>query len=126
MVVGIVKRSTVRRTRNGRSLVEVDIVDESRSVLRGTFFNQTWRAKQLKAGPNVVFFGKVDIYQGRRQMTNPIVDLIGDRTGRIVPIYPQSEKEGLTTLGGGRLDGGGARPGRRARRSGAGGLPRLA
>ena len=30
-------------------------------------------------------------------MTNPIVDLIGDRTGRIVPIYPQSEKVALTT-----------------------------
>ena len=30
-------------------------------------------------------------------MTNPVVDLIGDRTGRIVPVYPQSEKAGLTT-----------------------------
>jgi ATP-dependent DNA helicase RecG len=30
-------------------------------------------------------------------MTNPVVDLIGDRTGRIVPIYPQSEKAGLST-----------------------------
>ena len=30
-------------------------------------------------------------------MTNPVVDLIGDRTGRIVPIYPQSEKAALTT-----------------------------
>ena len=30
-------------------------------------------------------------------MTNPIVDLIGDRTGRIVPIYPQSEKAELST-----------------------------
>ena len=30
-------------------------------------------------------------------MTNPIVDLIGDRTGRIVPIYPQSEKAALST-----------------------------
>ena len=28
-------------------------------------------------------------------MTNPIVDLIGDRTGRIVPIYPQSEGAAL-------------------------------
>ena len=30
-------------------------------------------------------------------MTNPVVDLIGDRTGRIVPIYPQSEKAQITT-----------------------------
>jgi ATP-dependent DNA helicase RecG len=30
-------------------------------------------------------------------MTNPVVDLIGDRTGRIVPVYPQSEKAALMT-----------------------------
>jgi ATP-dependent DNA helicase RecG len=30
-------------------------------------------------------------------MANPIVDLIGDRTGKIVPIYPQSEKVALST-----------------------------
>ena len=37
------------------------------------------------------------IFTGRRQMTNPVVDLIGDQTGRIVPVYPQSEKAGLST-----------------------------
>ena len=31
------------------------------------------------------------------ELENKIVDLIGDRTGRIVPIYPQSEKAQLTT-----------------------------
>ena len=36
-------------------------------------------------------------YRGTLQMTNPIVDLIGDRTGRIVPIYPQSEKAAIHT-----------------------------
>src|ERR687898_636950 len=45
----------------------------------------------------VALFGKLEIYAGRKQMTNPVVDLIGDRTGRIVPIYPQSEKAGLST-----------------------------
>jgi ATP-dependent DNA helicase RecG len=30
-------------------------------------------------------------------MTSPVVDLIGDKTGRIVPVYPQSEKAGLMT-----------------------------
>ncbi len=33
-------------------------------------------------------------------MTNPVVDLIGDQTGRIVPVYPQSEKAGSTSDGG--------------------------
>ncbi|MDQ3353477.1 MAG: DNA helicase RecG, partial [Actinomycetota bacterium] len=101
MVLGKVRRVQSRRTRNGRSLVEVDVGDGS-AYLRCTFFNQAWRASQLSAGTNAVFFGKLEAFQGRRRMTNPVVDLVGDRTGRIVPIYPQSEKAGLTTweLGG--------------------------
>ena len=50
-----------------------------------------------RPGLQVALFGKVDIYRGGLQMANPVVDLIGDRTGRIVPIYPQSEKAQITT-----------------------------
>jgi ATP-dependent DNA helicase RecG len=96
LVLARVKRVQSRRTRAGRALVEVDIGDGS-GFLRCSFFNQAWRAKQLKEGTEAAFFGKLDIYKGRRQMTNPVVDLVGDRTGRIVPLYPQSEKAGLTT-----------------------------
>src|SRR3954452_20120798 len=96
LVLGRVKRVQSRRTRNGRALVEVDVGDGS-GFLKCSFFNQAWRAKQLKEGTEAAFFGKVDLYKGRRQMTNPVVDLVGDRTGRIVPLYPQSEKAGLTT-----------------------------
>ena len=54
-------------------------------------------------GLQVALFGKVDTYRGGLQMTNPVVDLIGDRTGRIVPIYPQSEKAQLQHVGDRRL-----------------------
>ena len=67
------------------------------SYLSVTFFNQPWRAKQLTEGTQVVVFGKVERFRGRPQMTNPVVDLVGDRTGRIVPVYPQSEKAGLSS-----------------------------
>ena len=96
MVLATVRRCNTRRTRQGRSLIEIDLFDGS-SYLRVTFFNQPWRAKQLPEGTQAVLFGKVERYRGRLQMTNPIVDLIGDRTGRIVPVYPQSEKAGLMT-----------------------------
>jgi ATP-dependent DNA helicase RecG len=43
----------------------------------------------------IAVFGKPESYRGYVQMTNPLVDLLGDRTGRIVPIYPQSEKSGI-------------------------------
>ena len=83
-----------RRTRNGRALVELE-VDDGTGTLRVTFFNQAWRAKQLPAGTEALFFGKLDSYRGKRQFTNPVVDLVGNRTGRIVPIYPTSEKTGI-------------------------------
>ena len=93
-VLVTVLRTTGRRTRNGKSLVTADVTDGS-GHLRVTFFNQPFRERQLKEGSDVVLFGRVEEYQGKRQMTNPVVDLIGDKTARIVPVYPQSEKAGI-------------------------------
>jgi ATP-dependent DNA helicase RecG len=93
MVLAQVERVSSRRTRGRppKPLVSVDVRDAT-GRLKLQFFNQPWREKQLKPGTEAVFFGKLDVYRGQRQLTNPVVDLIGDRTGRIVPIYPQSEK----------------------------------
>ncbi|MBV8235464.1 MAG: ATP-dependent DNA helicase RecG, partial [Acidimicrobiia bacterium] len=96
MVLATVKRVQSRRTRNRRPLVEIDVFDGT-SYLKCTFFNQPWRAKQLAVGREAIFFGKVELFKGRRQMTNPVVDLVGNKTGKIIPVYPQSEKAGLTT-----------------------------
>jgi ATP-dependent DNA helicase RecG len=91
-----VRRISSRRVRGGKVMVTGEVTDGSAS-LRITFFNQAWRERQLSVGTQVLLFGKVDTFQGRPQMTNPIVDLLGDRTARIVPVYPQSEKSGLMT-----------------------------
>ena len=97
LVLATVKRSEARRSRQGRTFVEVDVFDGS-GYMKATFFNQPWRAKQLLAGTEVAMFGKMDVFNGQRRMTNPVVDLVGgDKTGKIVPLYPQSEKSGLTT-----------------------------
>ncbi|HUY86977.1 MAG TPA: DEAD/DEAH box helicase, partial [Acidimicrobiales bacterium] len=100
MVLANVARVQSTRTRNRRSLVQVDIADESGS-LRCSFFNQAWRARQLVEGSEVIVAGKVTSFKGRPQMSNPTVDIVGKpghrRTGRIVPIYPQSEKAGIST-----------------------------
>jgi len=96
MVVGEVDAVSSRRTRNRKSIVEASVADDTGS-LKLVFFNQAWRSKQLDQGLTVALFGKVDNYRGSLQMTNPLVDLVGDRTGRIVAIYPQSGKAGLTT-----------------------------
>jgi len=94
MVLATVRKSSARRTRQGRTIVEVVLFDGS-SYLSVSFFNQPWRLKQLSEGTQLVVFGKVDRFRGRLRMTNPVVDLVGNRTGRIVPVYPQSEKAGL-------------------------------
>lgn len=103
MVVAEVRRITARRTRGRppRTLVTADVSDGS-GHLKVTFFNQGWRERQLPAGTHCILFGKVDSYRGEVQMTNPVVDLIGDQTGRFVPVYPQSEKVRVTSQDVGR------------------------
>lgn len=57
-----------------------------------TFFNQPFRERQLPVGTEVALSGKVERFRGRRQMRQPVVDVLGTgghrRTGRIVPVYP--------------------------------------
>ncbi|MEL6894461.1 MAG: OB-fold nucleic acid binding domain-containing protein, partial [Actinomycetota bacterium] len=96
LVLVTVRSVRKRQTRNRRSMVNVNVGDGS-GRMDVVFFNQPWRERQLREGLNVALFGKVDTYRGGLQMSNPVVDLIGDRTGRIVPIYPQSEKAQINT-----------------------------
>ena len=100
-VVADVHAVSSRRLRGGRRLVSVDVADAT-GVLSAVFFNQPWRERQLVEGRTVALFGKVENYRGRKQMTNPVVDVLaggsaGDRTGKIVAVYPQSENAGIVT-----------------------------
>jgi ATP-dependent DNA helicase RecG len=96
LVLATVRSVTKRVTRNRRTMVNVNVGDGS-GRMDVVFFNQPWRERQLRDGLQIALFGKADVYRGGLQMANPVVDLIGDRTGRIVPIYPQSEKVQLNT-----------------------------
>lgn len=96
LVMVTVESSRAIRTQRGRSMVSVTVRDHT-GKMSLTFFNQPWREKQLQSGIEVAVFGKAEMYRGYRQMTNPVVDRIGDQTGRIVPIYPQSEKARITS-----------------------------
>ena len=82
-------------------MVDLTVRDDT-GRLAVVFFNQPWRAKQLEAGTEAIFFGKVGEYRGTRQMVNPVVDVVagvtpGRRTLRILPVYPASAKAGLTS-----------------------------
>jgi ATP-dependent DNA helicase RecG len=100
-VLASVQSVSSRRSRQGRAMVELTVGDDT-GRLHIVFFNQPWRAKQLESGTEAIFFGKVTEYRGRRQMANPVVDVIagvtpGRRTLRILPVYPASAKVGLTS-----------------------------
>lgn len=96
MVMARVESVFSKKLPGRRTMVAVTVSDQT-GRLRLVFFNQPWRDRQLSQGQEVVVFGKLDRYRGQHQMTNPIVDLVGDETGRIVPVYPQSGKAGLQT-----------------------------
>jgi ATP-dependent DNA helicase RecG len=106
VVLAEVRRVSARRTRNRRSIVELSVHDGT-GGMKVVFFNQPWRAKQLAAGAEALFFGKLDEYRGAPQMTNPVVDVVaapdgepgaaGRRTLRVIPVYPASAKAGLNS-----------------------------
>jgi ATP-dependent DNA helicase RecG len=94
-VTVIVEVSSIRlrRPKPKFSIVEASITDET-GTIKAVWFNQPYREKQLPAGTQVALSGVVESFNGKSQMANPAVDVLGsDRealvTGRIVPIYSQ-------------------------------------
>ena len=111
VVLARVTSVSARPLRNRRTMVVVDAVDHT-GAMQVTFFNQPWRERQLVVGTEALFFGKLESYQGRPKMTNPVVDvLVGmagqtegtAQTGRIIPVYPQSQRSGVTSWELGRM-----------------------
>jgi ATP-dependent DNA helicase RecG len=96
--------ATVRRVnrlparRGAKPVVMVDVWDGA-SYLKLSFFNQSWRAQQLQEGMEVAVSGKVSRFRGRDQMSNPAVEIVeGEWKGMVIPIYPQSEKAGISSM----------------------------
>ena len=96
MILVEVLNAYKQKTRNRRAIVNATVTDQTGNVTL-TFFNRPWREQQLKVGTEVIIFGKLDQYRGEYRMVNPVVDLLGDKTGRFIPVYPQSGKAGLST-----------------------------
>ena len=89
-----VERVNVRRTRNRKTIVEIRVTDGT-GGLTVPYFNQPWMERKFRPGMELVLFGRMDMFNGRRQLKDPVLDEVGDETGRIVSVYPQSG--GLTS-----------------------------
>jgi ATP-dependent DNA helicase RecG len=74
-IVAQVLSGTERRmkAKNG-SIFEATITD-GKGILTLTFFNQSWRSKELLPGVRGMFAGKVGAYKGVRQLTHPDYEL---------------------------------------------------
>ncbi len=77
-------------------VVKVDMADIDGKKFDVMFFNQPWRAKQLEEEMEVAIYGKIKIDKksGKAQISHPVVDMVGDQTERILPVYslPKFEK----------------------------------
>jgi ATP-dependent DNA helicase RecG len=101
-VIATVKETKLNRIRGNRSRVTVTIADGT-GFVDCVWWNQEWRARTLTEGTEAAFSGKVKTFRGRLQMDSPAYDLLrtsGEsvHTGRIVPIYPATEKLSATHL----------------------------
>ena len=103
-VVGTIVDSRTFTMRAGGSGLEFKIEDDT-GILKLSFFRQPWLAKQLKIGATIMVSGKVEHFNGMRQMTGPdwqfyqgenAEDLL--HVGRLVPFHPLTE--GLVEKGG--------------------------
>ncbi|MBF8252451.1 MAG: ATP-dependent DNA helicase RecG, partial [Actinobacteria bacterium] len=95
--------SSANRPIRGRkgSILEV-IVTDGREKLALTFFNQSWREKELKVGSQGLFAGKVGVFNKRKQLAHPDYQMIADGAdvdnavesfaGKYLPVYPATSK----------------------------------
>lgn len=60
-----------RRMRHRKGFILEAVLGHGSSALHLTFFNQPWRLAQLQPGRRGLFAGKVGLYRGVRQLTNP-------------------------------------------------------
>lgn len=92
-------------TKSGRKLQQARITDETDS-LEVIWFNQPFLARVLPIGTHARLAGKIDWFGHKLVMASPSYEVIGSQpqgpalsvslhTGRLVPIYP--ETEGITS-----------------------------
>lgn len=73
-------RYRVKGTGRQATRTEVVITDGRRDI-SVTFFNQQWRAGALRPGVVAFFSGKVGLFNGRRQLVQPLFEVLDSGRG---------------------------------------------
>ncbi|MDE0546875.1 ATP-dependent DNA helicase RecG [Microbacterium sp. C7(2022)] len=97
-IVAEVLRASERRMQQRKGSILEVVISDGQGTLSLTFFNQTWRAKELVPGRRGIFAGKVGEYRQSKQLTHPDYELFDDeasarekaeRNAHLpIPIYP--------------------------------------
>jgi ATP-dependent DNA helicase RecG len=97
-IVAEVVRAGERRMKNRHGSILEVVISDGNGQLSLTFFNQSWRLKDLRPGRRGIFSGKVGEYRGTQQFAHPDYELFDDEAGPTVdaetyahtpiPIYP--------------------------------------
>jgi ATP-dependent DNA helicase RecG len=74
-IVAEVRTVTERPMRAKRGSILEVVISDGRGHLTLTFFNQAWRARELRPGVRGIFAGKVGDYRGARQLAHPDYEL---------------------------------------------------
>lgn len=89
-VKGAFSKVTTRRVRRGMTVTEAVLADDTAKV-PVVWFNQGYRAEQLKGGSEFLVSGGFGLQRQKYQIVNPSVEHVKDMAvsgGRIVPVYP--------------------------------------
>ncbi|HEX7259404.1 MAG TPA: DEAD/DEAH box helicase, partial [Candidatus Saccharimonadia bacterium] len=95
---GTVERIASRRVRGRKLQLTEAIITDGTGTVKAVWFNQSFLAAQHPVGTEVFVAGKVEFRNNDLALQSPAIekaDSQGIHTGRIVPVYP--ETDGLTS-----------------------------
>lgn len=97
-IAGAIEHIAARRSFRRKLTVTEAIINDGTGTVKAVWFNQPHLPKTLPVGTEVVVSGKLEFKDNNLSLSSPLwekTDTAGTNTGRILPIYP--ETEGLTS-----------------------------
>lgn len=97
-IAGTIETIAARRSYRRKLTVTEAIINDGTGTVKAVWFNQPHLPKTLPVGTEVVLSGKLEFKDSNLSLSSPLwekAERSGTNTGRILPIYP--ETEGLTS-----------------------------